>query len=199
MYGSVVICAHPSAEYDAFKWSNILFGAMLWIGVKQDGRILCCNTVLITFPLLSSLLQVKDVRNHKLDNRMESFFLSETTKYLYLLFDRDSFLHNTGNHGDVIKTPHGECVLNAGGYIFNTEAHPIDVAALDCCHRAKDVDVLENVIRTLHGRRDKFDFVLDYLETQAVDWGSEGLSESSNCSVKPYSSRWSLMGEMLEP
>ncbi|KAK7884738.1 hypothetical protein WMY93_027861 [Mugilogobius chulae] len=30
---------------------------------------------------------VKDLRDHQLDNRMESFFLAETIKYLYLLFD----------------------------------------------------------------------------------------------------------------
>ncbi|XP_071785440.1 ER degradation-enhancing alpha-mannosidase-like protein 2 [Asterias amurensis] len=142
---------------------------------------------------------VKDVRNHKLDNRMESFFLSETTKYLYLLFDQDNFLHNNGNHGDVIKTPHGECVLNAGGYIFNTEAHPIDVAALDCCHRAKDVNVLETMLKALHGRREKFEFVTDYLEKKAVHWSSEGLPEVANCSVKSFGSRWSLMGEMMDP
>lgn len=37
---------------------------------------------------------VKDVKDHKLDNRMESFFLAETLKYLYLIFDTDNFLHN---------------------------------------------------------------------------------------------------------
>lgn len=64
---------------------------------------------------------------------MESFFLAETTKYLYLLFDTDNFIHNQGQHGTVIETPHGECVIDAGGYIFNTEAHPIDPGALHCC------------------------------------------------------------------
>ena len=52
---------------------------------------------------------------------MESFFLAETTKYLYLLFDVDSFVHNSGNTATVLKTPHGECVVDAGGYVFNTE------------------------------------------------------------------------------
>lgn len=65
---------------------------------------------------------------------MESFFLSETTKYLYLLFDTDNFIHNQGQYGTVIDTPNGECVIEAGGYIFNTEAHPVDPAALHCCH-----------------------------------------------------------------
>ncbi|KAL1509872.1 hypothetical protein ABEB36_004543 [Hypothenemus hampei] len=77
---------------------------------------------------------IKDVRDHRKEDRMESFFLSETTKYLYLLFDTDNFIHNQGQHGTLVKTPNGECVLDAGGYIFNTEAHPIDPSALYCCH-----------------------------------------------------------------
>ena len=41
---------------------------------------------------------VKDVRDHTLEDRMESFFLAETTKYLYLLFDVDN---------DIIHKPKG--------------------------------------------------------------------------------------------
>lgn len=67
---------------------------------------------------------------------MESFFLAETTKYLYLLFDTENFMHNQGNEGTVIETPNGQCVIETGGYIFNTEAHPIDASALHCCHDA---------------------------------------------------------------
>lgn len=65
---------------------------------------------------------------------MESFFLAETTKYLYLLFDTENFMHNQGNQGTVIETPNGQCIIETGGYIFNTEAHPIDASALHCCH-----------------------------------------------------------------
>lgn len=77
---------------------------------------------------------IKDVRDHRKEDRMESFFLAETTKYLYLLFDTDNFMHNQGQHGTVINTPNGECIIEAGGYVFNTEAHPIDPSALHCCH-----------------------------------------------------------------
>jgi mannosyl-oligosaccharide alpha-1,2-mannosidase len=42
------------------------------------------------------------------DDRMESFFLAETLKYLYLLFDDDS------------KIPLDE-------WVFNTEAHPLPI------------------------------------------------------------------------
>lgn len=87
---------------------------------------------------------VKDVTDHRLENRMESFFLAETLKYMYLLFDTDHFIHNNGSHGEVIQTTYGECVIDAGGYIFNTEGHPIDLAAVHCCSavRKKDDDIL---------------------------------------------------------
>ena len=54
------------------------------------------------------------MRDHRLEDRMESFFLAETTKYLYLLFDTDNFIHNDGRAGSVIRTPNGECIIDAG-------------------------------------------------------------------------------------
>ncbi|KYO35670.1 hypothetical protein Y1Q_0017675 [Alligator mississippiensis] len=57
---------------------------------------------------------IKDLRDHRLDNRMESFFLAETVKYLYLLFDADNFMHNDGSTFNIVLTPYGECVLDAG-------------------------------------------------------------------------------------
>jgi mannosidase alpha-like ER degradation enhancer 2 len=80
---------------------------------------------------------IKDCRDHTLDNRMESFFLAETTKYLYLLFDPNNFIHNRGEHGRVFETTNGrKCVIDAGGYVFNTEAHPIDPGMLRCCSKS---------------------------------------------------------------
>ena len=75
---------------------------------------------------------------------MESFFLAETLKYMYLLFDTNHFIHNNGSQGEVIQTTYGECVIDAGGYVFNTEGHPIDMAAVHCCSavRKKDDDIL---------------------------------------------------------
>ncbi|XP_014291651.1 ER degradation-enhancing alpha-mannosidase-like protein 2 [Halyomorpha halys] len=82
---------------------------------------------------------IKDARDHTQENRMESFFLAETTKYLYLLFDPENFIHNDGSSGKVHVLPSGrQCVLDAGGYIFNTEAHPIDPGALRCCYEWKE-------------------------------------------------------------
>lgn len=76
---------------------------------------------------------IKNVMDHRKQDSMESFFLAETTKYLYLLFDPSNFLNTDGGHGTLIETPNGECIIETS-YIFNTEAHPIDVGALRCCH-----------------------------------------------------------------
>uniref|UniRef100_A0A0N5ARZ6 alpha-1,2-Mannosidase n=1 Tax=Syphacia muris TaxID=451379 RepID=A0A0N5ARZ6_9BILA len=89
---------------------------------------------------------IKDVNDHSVEDRMESFFLSETAKYLYLIFDEDNFINNDGTDSRVIDTPNGPCVLYAGGYIFNTEAHPLDPGALYCCSakRHKDLRLLKD-------------------------------------------------------
>ncbi|CAB3988280.1 ER degradation-enhancing alpha-mannosidase 2 [Paramuricea clavata] len=78
---------------------------------------------------------VKNIITYELQDRMESFFLAETTKYLYLLFDPDNFLH-----GNAETLDHSlNCTTHSQSYIFNTEAHPIDIGALKCCHsNAKD-------------------------------------------------------------
>lgn len=53
--------------------------------------------------------QLKDVSkvNAHPENKMESFFLAETMKYLYLLFDPDTPIDLLNKH------------------VFNTEAHPV--------------------------------------------------------------------------
>ena len=51
---------------------------------------------------------VQNVETKTLMDSMPSYFLSETVKYLYLLFDKDNF-------------------LNHGNWIFSTEAHPFRV------------------------------------------------------------------------
>uniref|UniRef100_A0A0A1XME4 alpha-1,2-Mannosidase n=1 Tax=Zeugodacus cucurbitae TaxID=28588 RepID=A0A0A1XME4_ZEUCU len=91
---------------------------------------------------------IRNVVTHEKENRMESFYLAETTKYLYLLFDEHNFLHNDGAVGDRLQTPNGECTVNAGSYIFNTEAHPIDMSALYCCH-----DIHEDIFDELNINR----------------------------------------------
>ena len=38
-----------------------------------------------------------------------------------------------------------KCVVDAGGYVFNTEAHPIDPAALACCSSHTEKEVREHL------------------------------------------------------
>ncbi|TNN13630.1 ER degradation-enhancing alpha-mannosidase-like protein isoform 1 [Schistosoma japonicum] len=89
---------------------------------------------------------VADVTKHTLEDRMESFFLAETTKYLYLLFDENNFMHQLPGErtlSEGSRLPSGlQCYPESGGYIFNTEAHPIDPGALDCCF-APQLDEVE--------------------------------------------------------
>ena len=42
---------------------------------------------------------------------MESFFLAETVKYLYLIFDPDNFMHNHGMDAKLIETTNGPCLI----------------------------------------------------------------------------------------
>ncbi|KAF8450427.1 glycoside hydrolase family 47 protein [Boletus edulis BED1] len=52
------------------------------------------------------LTGIKDLRTNARDDRMESFALSETLKYLYLLFDEENRLNSDDSH-----------------YVFSTEGH----------------------------------------------------------------------------
>ncbi|KIY73681.1 glycoside hydrolase family 47 protein [Cylindrobasidium torrendii FP15055 ss-10] len=52
------------------------------------------------------LCGIQDLRTNKRDDRMESFALAETLKYLYLIFDEDNFLHSDDSN-----------------YVFTTEGH----------------------------------------------------------------------------
>ncbi|ODV79789.1 glycoside hydrolase family 47 protein [Suhomyces tanzawaensis NRRL Y-17324] len=56
---------------------------------------------------------IQDIRTGARQNRMETFVLGETLKYLYLLFDTkdENFLHSKS--------------MNGKNWIFSTEAHPL--------------------------------------------------------------------------
>ncbi|KAF5388298.1 hypothetical protein D9615_000341 [Tricholomella constricta] len=60
------------------------------------------------------LAGIQDLRTNKRDDRMESFALSETLKYLYLLFDEENPLHSDDSN-----------------YVFTTEGH---ILSLDKQH-----------------------------------------------------------------
>lgn len=48
---------------------------------------------------------------------MESFFLAETVKYLYLLFDPTNFIHNNGSTFDTVITPMGSASWGLGVHL----------------------------------------------------------------------------------
>uniref|UniRef100_A0A8K9WN62 alpha-1,2-Mannosidase n=1 Tax=Oncorhynchus mykiss TaxID=8022 RepID=A0A8K9WN62_ONCMY len=154
---------------------------------------------------------VKDIRDHKLDNRMESFFLAETIKYLYLLFDPDNFLHNSGLDFELGTGPSEDCVLGAGGYIFNTEAHPLDPAALHCCSRKQEErrelqDILLNLSEPLASPQDTQSQetdseteppVMDPSESIALKPGSRRKAPLLSCPMQPFSARLAVMGQVF--
>lgn len=145
---------------------------------------------------------------------MESFFLAETIKYLYLLFDPTHFLHGGGTEGDGLWEEGGEggqCVLGAGGYIFNTEAHPLDPAALYCCSRhSQDRQELRDVLLGLSRRREKTGQQPTPAPDKQADAPPHGQSESIalkpgerktppplSCPVQPFSARLSILGQVF--
>ncbi|OTF75412.1 hypothetical protein BLA29_006497, partial [Euroglyphus maynei] len=130
---------------------------------------------------------IKSVSDHTIEDRMESFFLAETLKYLFLLFDEDNFINEIGSFGTMIeleniknsKNKH-TCVIESGGFVFNTEAHPIDISALTCCNRfyghepdffENNVDLYDLFIRKPMKRKEEFLFVSDtILASKSVDY-----------------------------
>jgi mannosidase alpha-like ER degradation enhancer 2 len=64
---------------------------------------------------------VNNMDTMELADDMPSFFLSETLKYLYLLFDEENFVHDRA-------------------YIFSTEAHPFDPTMLPRVYREEEAE-----------------------------------------------------------
>ncbi|XP_074148584.1 ER degradation-enhancing alpha-mannosidase-like protein 2 [Sminthopsis crassicaudata] len=163
---------------------------------------------------------IKDLRDHKLDNRMESFFLAETVKYLYLLFDPTNFIHNNGSTFDAVITPYGECILGAGGYVFNTEAHPIDPAALHCCRKQKEEQwEVEDLMREFYSLKRNRKSTLRKTTAGLGHWeipakgkdasasesqieinGKKGSKRSApllRCPSQPFTSKLALLGQVF--
>ncbi|KAG7165464.1 ER degradation-enhancing alpha-mannosidase-like protein 2-like, partial [Homarus americanus] len=113
--------------YQATKDDRILeMGADILASIQHTAKTDC------------GYASVKNVNDHTIENRMESFFLAETTKYLFLLFDSENWMHNNGGTGKIHKVGSRECIIEAGGYVYNSEAHPVDPGALACCHTKED-------------------------------------------------------------
>ncbi|MEQ2158891.1 ER degradation-enhancing alpha-mannosidase-like protein 2, partial [Goodea atripinnis] len=152
---------------------------------------------------------VKDLRDHQLDNRMESFFLAETVKYLYLLFDPAHFLHGGGTGGGESWEEggdSGQCVLGAGGFIFNTEAHPLDPAALHCCSRhTQERQELRDILLSLSQPSSQSeqpasqteDPPSSQSESIALKPGEKKTPPPLSCPVEPFSARLSVLGQVF--
>ncbi|KAJ2781800.1 hypothetical protein H4R18_002661 [Coemansia javaensis] len=65
---------------------------------------------------------LKDVRTHALDERMDSFVLSETFKYLYLLFDDENPLHRV--HSNHVFTTEGHLLLPLSAARSGSKQYP---------------------------------------------------------------------------
>lgn len=142
------------------------------------------------------------MRDHKLDNRMESFFLAETIKYLYLLFDPENFIHSSDATFH-LGGSHGVCILGAGNYIFNTEAHPLDPAALHCCSKDQDEhwelrDILLSLSEPIKPFIDKATYVLKERTLESIALNPQDRSKSLvlACPMQPFSARFAVMGQV---
>ncbi|XP_061361554.1 mannosyl-oligosaccharide 1,2-alpha-mannosidase MNS1-like isoform X1 [Gastrolobium bilobum] len=78
---------------------------------------------------------LKDVTTGAKDNMMQSFFLAETLKYLYLLFSPPS-------------------VIPLDEWVFNTEAHPLRIVTRNSRQEGLSVDQEEKFPHHLHGRKE---------------------------------------------
>lgn len=65
---------------------------------------------------------------------------------MYLLFDPENFIHGPveGISGVPHRVASRTCFLDTGAYIFNTEAHPLDTGALDCCKGPTERDLWQD-------------------------------------------------------
>eukprot|EP00039_Didymoeca_costata_P008846 m.117669 g.117669 ORF g.117669 m.117669 type:complete len:532 (-) comp14256_c0_seq1:67-1662(-) len=79
-------------------------GRQIMCDLEKHARVVC------------GYATIHDVNTKEKEDRMESFFLSETLKYLYLLFDPDHVLHN-----------------KAWNHVFTTQAHvmPTSISFID--------------------------------------------------------------------
>ncbi|KAG7280836.1 hypothetical protein CRUP_010818 [Coryphaenoides rupestris] len=125
--------------------------------------------------------------------------------YLYLLFDPTHFLHGTGEDWELGGEGQG-CVLGAGGYIFNTEAHPLDPAALHCCSRhAQERRELRDILRNqsqpnsqnTNGQSETPMQAESQSESIALKPGERKAAPLLSCPVQPFSARLAVLGQVF--
>ncbi|KAF9935279.1 alpha mannosidase-like protein [Linnemannia zychae] len=71
---------------------------------------------------------IKSVIDRKLEDRMESFALSETFKYLYLLFDEENILHQELKDSNFVFTTEGHILALANKYLDQARNNGTDSA-----------------------------------------------------------------------
>ena len=127
---------------------------------------------------------------------MESFFLAETTKYLYLLFDEDNFIHKSnGSIFQPIKNPlTNTCTVGAAGFIFNTEAHPIDVGAIHCCSTSKITQFAKDFKRRTTFKEEN----IDSKSSEGAANINSVFNGSYTCKARPFHKRLSVLGAFFE-
>lgn len=138
---------------------------------------------------------IKDVKTHEKEDRMESFFLAETTKYLYLLFDEHNFIHqrNESEHHQTTSSLSLSCTTGSAGYVFNTEAHPIDVGAVHCCPSSRLTHVPEELkFRHLFNVRTK-----EPLKENS-DTDAKTFTGAYTCKARPFHKKLSVLGAFFE-
>lgn len=132
---------------------------------------------------------------------------------MHLLFDPAHFLHGGGTEGDGAWEEGGDggqCVLGAGGFIFNTEAHPLDPAALYCCSRhAQDRQELRDLLLSLSQPAEKSSSQSkpptkqterpppSQSESIALKPGEKKTRPLLSCPVQPFSARLSVLGQVF--
>ncbi len=84
-YGGVMCDGDVCSTYLQYRAT----GDASWL---QAGRLFLSSLETHT-RVACGFAAVQDVNTRELANVMPSFFLSETCKYLYLLFDQDNFVH----------------------------------------------------------------------------------------------------------
>ena len=154
----------------------------------------CVHACVCLMVLPLSVSKVNNVLTHELTDRMESYFLAETLKYLYLLFDPDNFVSLNPTSSTPLpdmqkldaqhlsldpKVTESGCSIGGSGYVFSTEAHPLDVGALRCCH-------------VLNGRQ---------VQHTYPPWGAEPDKTEplppQHCKARPFHARFEVMGFSL--
>jgi len=85
--------------------------------------------------IASGYVGLRDVNSGEKDDKMQSFFLAETLKYLYLLFSPPS-------------------VISFDEWVFNTEAHPLRIAPIHD-NKGHSIDIATPVVRPFGRKQGK--------------------------------------------